>query len=686
MPNRLIHETSPYLQQHANNPVDWYPWGPEAFARAKAEDKPLLLSVGYSACHWCHVMERESFENEAIAKQMNEDFVCMKVDREERPDVDAVYMQAVMAQTGRGGWPMTVFLTPDAQPFFGGTYFPPEDRQGMPAFPRVLQAVAEAYRNRRDEVLKSAAQLADHVKSGVATAPTTEPLSSEVLRRAFNNLRREYDKEYGGFGQAPKFPQPMALEYLLRYFLAFKDPEALSLPDHALEKMARGGVYDQLGGGFHRYSTDPMWLVPHFEKMLYDNALLSRIYLHAHLLTDSDAYRRIAEETLDYVLREMTSPKGGFYSTQDADSEGEEGKYYVWTPGQVQAVLGDKRATEVFCRFYGMTYEGNFDGSNILSITKEVAEVTKSLGISQEDLGEILYDARTKLLQHRLQHRIPPPRDEKVITAWNGMMLRSFAEAAAALNSPQYLAAAVKNADFLLAHLKNADGRLLRTYKDGQAKLKGYLEDYANLADGLLALHEATFDLRWLRESVALANQICSLFWSESDQCFYDTGADHEQLIVRPRDVFDNATPSGGAVAADVLLRLAVLTGKQEYHDKAAAALRGMRTVMTRSPLGFAHWLCALSFYLGSPKEIAVVGPREDPATQALLAEVYSRYLPNKVLTGFDPANPNGAEDVPLLEDKYMLEDKPSAFVCQNYACLMPATEPEQFAEQLAAG
>ncbi|MBI2172271.1 MAG: thioredoxin domain-containing protein [Chloroflexi bacterium] len=687
MPNRLASETSPYLLQHAGNPVDWYPWGPAAFARAKLEDKPVLLSVGYSACHWCHVMEHESFENPAIAALMNQLFVSIKVDREERPDVDAIYMQAVQAQTGRGGWPMTVFLTPDGKPFFGGTYFPPEDRQGMPGFPRVLQSVADAYRARRADVLQSAEQLTAHLRSGVMAAQGSEPLTSEVLQRAFQGLKQEFDQEHGGFGQAPKFPQPMALEFLLRSFLRTKDTEALAMADFTLERMARGGLYDQLGGGFHRYSTDPFWLVPHFEKMLYDNALLSRVYLHAYLLTQGPSYRRIAEETLDYVLREMASPEGGFYSTQDADSEGEEGKFFLWTPHQVEAVLGDKAKAQAFCRFYGVTYEGNFEGSNILSIPIDIKEATSTLAMSQEELGDLLHEARAMLLAHRMAARVPPARDEKVITSWNGLMLKSLAEAAAALASPDYLAAATRNATFLLETMRDASGRLLRTYKDGQAKLLAYLEDYANLIDGLLALHEATFDLRWLREAVSLADQMLDLFWDDAEGVFYDTGRDHERLILRPRDVFDNATPSGGSVAAGVLLRLAILTGKPGYASKAAATLRGMRLVMARAPLGFAQWLCALDFHLSAPKEIAVVGPREDPTTQALLAEVYTRFLPNKVLTGFDPqASPEAADEVPLLEDKYMVEGKPSAFVCQNYACLLPATEPETFAEQLAAG
>ena len=683
MPNRLIHETSPYLLQHAHNPVDWYPWGEEAFARARAEDRPVLLSVGYSACHWCHVMAHESFEDEAIARQMNESFVCIKVDREERPDVDSIYMQAIQAQTGRGGWPMTMFLTPEGKPFYGGTYFPPEDRHGMPGFPRLLEAMAEAYRTKNSELTQSADQLVAHLRSGVMTTQGQEPPTTEILASAYQGLASQFDPQHGGLGAAPKFPQPMALELLLRHHARTGDIQALAMVDFTLEHMARGGIYDQLGGGFHRYSTDQFWLVPHFEKMLYDNALLSRLYLHAYQVIGNPEHRRIVEETLDYVLREMTSPDGGFYSTQDADSEGVEGKYFVWTPVEIEAVLGKEQA-EVFCLYYGVTPQGNFEGGNILSVPQEPQEVAQALGITETEMAATIREARGKLLAHR-QGPVPPARDDKVLTGWNGMMLRSFAEAAATLRREDYRAAAVANASFLLDTMRSPDCRLVRTYKDGQAKLKGYLEDYAFLIDGLLALHEATFDLRWLQEAHSLADAMLDLFWDEDEQAFFDTGHDHEELILRPRDVFDNAMPSGGSVATDVLLRLAVLIDSPDYSRKATAALRSLQTVMTQAPLGFGQWLCALDFYLSTPKEIAVVGPWEDPATQSLLDQVYSRYMPNKVVTGYDPSQPEAAEEIPLLEDKDMIDGLPTAYVCQNYACLMPATEPEALAEQLAS-
>ncbi len=682
MPNRLINETSPYLLQHADNPVDWYPWSEEAFARAREEDKPVFLSVGYSACHWCHVMAHESFENEETARLMNSGFINIKVDREERPDVDSIYMGAVQAQTGRGGWPMSVFLTPEGKPFFGGTYFPPVDSHAMPGFPRVLQAIVEAYRDRRSDVVNSADELVAHLRSGLMTSQGQEPLTSEVLSRAFDGLDSEMDKQHGGIGTAPKFPQPMTLEFLLRYYARSGRTEALAMVDITLEKMAHGGIYDQLGGGFHRYSIDPFWLVPHFEKMLYDNALLSRLYLHAYQITGSMQYRRIVEETLDYVLREMTSPEGGFYSSQDADSEGEEGKYFVWTPREIEEALGKEQAV-LFNRYYGVTHQGNFEGRNILHIRDSAEAAASELGIGEEQLAEVVDNARAKLMERRIE-RVPPGRDDKVLTCWNGMMLRSFAEAAAVLGRNDYLQAALANAGFLLNALRSPQGRVLRSFKDGKAVLKGYLDDYANLIDGLIALHEATLDLRWLDEARSLADGMLELFWDDKEGTFYDTGSDHEKLIIRPSHLFDNAEPSGGALASDVLLRLAVLTGNTEYRDRAVTMLRSLRMVMARAPMGFGHWLCALDFYLSTPKEIAVVGPPEDPGTRALLDEVFGRYMPNRVITGCQPTGADGYEGYPLLEDKYMINDLPSAFVCENYVCMMPATDPATLAEQLS--
>ena len=685
MPNRLINETSPYLLQHANNPVDWYPWGEEALERARSEDKPILLSIGYSACHWCHVMERESFENETIAGLMNDNFVSIKVDREERPDLDQVYMQAVQMLTGSGGWPMTVFLTPEGKPFYGGTYFPPEDRQGMPGFPRLLTSIAEAYSTNRGEIDRVTKQLTTQMSQSNQVSQGTSILTVDILHKAYSSLATNFDYQNGGFGNAPKFPQPMTPEFLLRYYHHGYNPRALELVELTLEKMAYGGIYDQIGGGFHRYSTDAYWLVPHFEKMLYDNALLARLYLHAYLITGRALYRRVVEETLDYVLREMTDSSGGFYSAQDADSEGVEGKFFVWSPDEINSVMGDADG-EVFAGYYGVTGAGNFEGKNILNIRQDPEEFAETKGLTADQLGDIINRGSKALLEVREQ-RIHPMRDDKVLASWNGLMLRSFAEAAAALGRPDYLAVAIKNAEFLARSMKS-DGRLLRTYRDGQAKLLGYLEDYSFVIDGLLALYEATFDLRWLDEAVTLADSMIELFWDEGIGGFYDTGSDHETLVVRPRDVFDNAQPCGGSVASDVLLRLAVFTGNNDYSAKATVPLRSLHQAMSQSPGGTGHWLSALDFYVSPPKEIAVIGPRDDPTTQALLDTVFHRFLPNKVVMGVEtpliPADDNSEADIPLLAGRGMVGGLPTAYVCQNYACQLPVTDPAGLAEQLS--
>jgi len=685
MPNRLINETSPYLLQHANNPVDWYPWGEEALERARTEDKPILLSIGYSACHWCHVMERESFEDETIAGLMNENFVSIKVDREERPDLDQVYMQAVQMLTGSGGWPMTVFLTPEGKPFYGGTYFPPTDRQGMPGFPRLIMSIAEAYKTNKGEVDRVTEQLTTQMAQSNQIPKGSSILTVDILHQAYSTLATNFDYQNGGFGDAPKFPQPMGPEFLLRYYHHGYNPRALELVELTLEKMAYGGIYDQIGGGFHRYSTDAYWLVPHFEKMLYDNALLARLYLHTYLITGKPLYRRIVEETLDYVLREMTDSSGGFYSAQDADSEGVEGKFFVWTPDEIRAVLGDADS-EIFGGYYGVTPNGNFEGKNILNIRQDPEAYAEAKGITPQQLDEIISRSSKALLDVREQ-RIHPMRDDKVLASWNGLMLRSFAEAAAALGRADYLDAAVKNAGFLVGTMKS-QGRLLRTYRDGQAKLLGYLEDYSFVIDGLLALYEATFDMRWLDEAVTLADSMIELFWDEGIGGFYDTGSDHETLVVRPRDVFDNAQPCGGSVASDALLKLAVFTGNNDYNAKAAVPLQSLHQAMSQSPGGTGHWLNALDSYVSPPKEIAVIGPRNDPATRALLDTVFQRFLPNKVVMGTEtPSNPGesqGGPDFPLLQDRVMVGGLPSAYVCENYTCQLPVTDPVALAEQLS--
>ena len=682
MANRLINETSPYLLQHAENPVDWYAWGEEALGRARSEDRPILLSIGYSACHWCHVMERESFENEDIAAIMNEHFVNIKVDREERPDLDAVYMEAVQMMTGSGGWPMTVFLTPEGHPYYGGTYFPPEDRQGMPGFPRLLAAASQAYHTNKGEIDRVTRQLSEQMGRTGQMPRGFTPLTTEVMHNAYSQLATQFDHLNGGFGNAPKFPQPMTPEFLLRYNRHGFNARALEMVELTLQKMAYGGMYDQVGGGFHRYSTDAYWLVPHFEKMLYDNALLARLYLHAWQVTGNPLYRRITEETLDYVLREMTDPAGGFYSAQDADSEGVEGKFFVWTPDELRPLLGDD--ADLVMGYYGVTERGNFEGANILNVPRPPADYCQQRGVSESDLFAAVARARAVLLDVREQ-RIHPLRDDKVLTSWNGMMLRSFAETGAALGREDYLDAARANAAFLLDTMRDANRRILRTWRNGEAKLNGYLEDYACLADGLLALHEATLEPRWLQEAVSVADGMIALFWDDAVAGFYDTGSDHETLVIRPRDVFDNAQPCGGSVAADVLLRLAVVTGNDDFSTKGATPLRAMQQLLGRAPSATGHWLGALDFYVSLPREIVIVGPAGDRATAEMHTAVTTRFMPNRVLVGVaDPADPP-LPDSPLLEQRVMQDGRPTAYVCENYACQLPVTDAAALAQQLAS-
>ena len=683
-PNRLASETSPYLLQHAHNPVDWYPWGPDAFALARREDKPVLLSVGYSACHWCHVMERESFENDEIAALMNRLFVSIKVDREERPDVDQIYMQAVQSMTGRGGWPMTVFLTPDGVPFYGGTYFPPVDRHGMPAFPRLLQSIADAYHGRRGEVLEAGRQLVESMQQSERLTRAASLLTREVLVGAYLGLSAEFDERNGGLGQAPKFPQPMTWEAILRVWKRTGDARALAMLRHTLTRMARGGIYDQLGGGFHRYSVDGQWLVPHFEKMLYDNAQLASLYLHAWLATGEPEYRRVTEETLDYALREMTHPAGGFYSAQDADSEGVEGKFFVWSPEEIRAVLGDETLARTALAYWGVADGPNFEGHNILFVPREPAEVAGTLGLSVDELAARLARARRVLHAHR-EKRVHPALDDKVLASWNGLTLAALAGAAAALGRPDYLAAAVRNAEFLTSSMVR-DGRLLRSWKDGQARITGYLEDHAMVGAGLLALYEATFDRRWLDESRRLAEETLRLFWNAERETFFDTGHDQESLVVRPRNIFDNAVPSGTSVTIEWLLKLAIVTGEERYEAVALQALRPMADVMQKYPSGFGRYLSALDFHLGPVAEVALVWPAgAESAVAPLAGTVFRRYQPNRVVVGA-AAGAAGAAGLPLLAERGTVDGKATAYVCRRYVCQLPVTEPEALARQLDAG
>ena len=674
--NKLINETSPYLLQHAHNPVDWYPWGPEALERARSEDKPILLSIGYSACHWCHVMEHESFENEEIARLMNETFVCIKVDREERPDLDSIYMNAVQMMTGHGGWPMTMFLTPDLKPFYGGTYYPPEDRRGMAGFPRVLTAIADSYKNRREEILSTADAITAELKKTDRFVASNEMLTTEVLNQAFSALAGNFDQTHGGFGSAPKFPPSMALMFLLRHYRRTNSPQALDMVEKTLQKMAGGGMYDHLGGGFARYSVDARWLVPHFEKMLYDNALLTRIYLYAYQQMKNPLYRRIAEETLEYIIRDMTDRRGGFYSSEDADSEGLEGKFYVWTRAEVLGILGADEG-EVFCKFFDVTEEGNFEhGNSILNTPRSLEEFTMEQDKSVEEISRIITAGKRKLFYVR-EERVRPGRDDKTLAAWNGLMLTAFAEAANILGRDDYREVAVRNAEFITTQLIK-DGRLLRTYKAGQAKLNGYLEDYAYVIEGLLAVYEATFELKFFKQARELADTMIARFWDAQGSGFYFTSSDHEELITRTKDYFDNATPSGNSVSAMALLKLGLLTQEPEYTRCAVAMLRALRPVMVRYPSAFGYMLSALDFYLSEPKEIAMVGKLDSHELRSFVEEIYSRYIPNKVVAASEPGDDAAASEIALLVARSAIEGKATAYVCRNYTCLAPATSTEE--------
>jgi uncharacterized protein YyaL (SSP411 family) len=672
--NSLINETSPYLLQHAHNPVEWYPWGEEALARATREDKPILLSIGYSACHWCHVMAHESFEDEATAQLMNENFINVKVDREERPDLDSIYMAAVQLTTGSGGWPMTVFLTPAQIPIYCGTYFPREDRYGMPGFRRVLLSVAHAYREKREILNSEGEALAAELQKMDRISAEPAVLGTAILDSAAQGLSHNYDSRNGGFGRAPKFPPSMALSFLMRSYRRTGETRYLDMVSQTLSRMAAGGMYDQLGGGFHRYSVDAEWLVPHFEKMLYDNALLSRAYLDGYLLTGDATYRRVAEEILDYVMREMTSPEGGFYSSQDADSEGKEGTFFLWNADEVKSILGEEEGG-LFNSYYGITSGGNFEGKNILNVPRAATIVAGLNNTCEADLLAIIRRGKKKLFEIR-ESRIKPGRDEKSLTAWNGLMLRSFAEAACALEREDYREIAVKNANFLLSHVCR-DGRVLRSYKDGQARFNGYLDDHACLVDGLISVYEATFNPRWIQAAVQIAGPMIARFWDPKGKAFYFTSDDHESLIHRPKELVDNAVPSGNSVAVHALLRLWKHTGESHYGDYAAMILENLAGPMAQQPAAFPNFLCALDFYLGRPRELAVVGDPGEAKTRRLLRVIFGQYLPNKVVAcGRDG-------DGFLLGSRQQVQEVPTAYVCENFTCGLPVTTPEELAKLL---
>jgi uncharacterized protein YyaL (SSP411 family) len=678
--NRLASEKSPYLLQHAHNPVDWYPWGDEAFAKAKAEDKPIFLSVGYATCHWCHVMERESFENEATAEILNRDFIAIKVDREERPDVDAVYMEAVQALTGQGGWPMSVFMTPDRKPFYGGTYFPPTNGHGRPGFPTLLTELAKAWTTRRDELRTSADSITQHLQ-GTKTSPAgTEMPGQATLDAGFRSQESSFDDHYGGFGHAPKFPRPHGVRFLLRYYATTGEKTALTMARKTLDAMAAGGIYDHLAGGFARYSTDTFWLVPHFEKMLYDNAGLVQAYLEAYQLTGDATYATIARETLDYVLREMTSPEGGFYSAEDADSEGVEGKFYVWTPDEVQAILGETEAA-MFNAFYDIKAGGNFEhGWSIPNRVMSLAAFAERFAMEEADATDWLNERRERLRLVRDQ-RIHPLLDDKILTAWNAMMISAMAQAYQVLGDGRYREAALKAGTFVADTLM-PEGRLLRRYRDGHAAIDAFQEDYAWLILACVDLYETSFELRWLHLAKALTETMVKAFWDDADPGFYLVGRHQEAMVAQPKDYYDGATPSANATALLALLRLAALTGDSMAQDKAEAMMARQKRHLDRHPSAYLAFLCGVHFWLGPVQQIVVGGHPDGDDTQALIEAVWQRYRPNTVLAVAD--GDAATELMPLLSGRQVLDGQATAWVCVQQTCSLPTHDPQVLSDALA--
>jgi uncharacterized protein YyaL (SSP411 family) len=662
--NRLAQETSPYLLQHKDNPVDWRPWGEEALKVAKDEDKPILLSIGYSACHWCHVMEHESFEDSDTAAYMNVHFVPIKVDREERPDIDSIYMQAVQAMTGHGGWPLTVFLDPGGVPFYGGTYFPPESRYGMPSFRAVMEGVVEAWKTRRDEIRSAAARTVQGLEAASRLPRSQQIFSPRVLDEAEHALHPQFDPANGGFGSAPKFPPASTLEFLMRRMSDGPDASRpREIVERTLDRMAKGGMYDQIGGGFARYSVDAHWLIPHFEKMLYDNALLARTYLHGWQLSGTQRFREVCAETLDWALKEMRAPEGGFYSALDADSEGEEGRFYVWTSDEVREVLGED--AESVIRYWGLDAEPNFESANVLHVAGEEID------------PDLLARARVKLYEAR-SRRVWPGLDDKRLTAWNALMVAALADAGAVLGREDYIEAAHACADFLLTTMRDENGRLLRTYKDGRASLNAYLEDHAYLIEALLVLYEATFETRWFSEARALADEMIDRY-ADPTGGFYTTSSDHEQLVTRPKEIQDHPIPSGNSSATLGLLRLAAFTGEREYERQALGVFRLLHEPAARHPQAFGHLLQALHFHFAPRREVALVGDAVEPLAKA----VRSAFRPNIVLAGMSPDDEVAQQEIPLLRDRTAIDGRPAAYVCENFACRLPVTEPDELVKQL---
>ena len=689
--NRLAGETSPYLLQHAHNPVDWYPWGAEAMEKAKAEDKPIFLSIGYAACHWCHVMERESFESEEIAAVLNEHFVSIKVDREERPDVDEIYMTAVQAMTGSGGWPMSMFLTPELKPFYGGTYFPPTDRFGRPGFKTVLLRLAEAWETRRGEVIDGAEKLTGHIE-GVLTGSIggASPITPEIVSNTAAALLKTFDPVDGGFGGAPKFPSAPSIQILLREYQRTRDPKLLEAATVTLDRMAQGGMYDHVGGGFARYSVDAQWLVPHFEKMLYDNAQLAVAYTEAYQVTGNEFYAQVVRETLEYVLRDLRDGGGGFHSSEDADSEGQEGKFYIWSLDEIEEALGDAD-TRIAAAHYNLQAHGNFSshepyhaGLNVLHTPETDDVVARNLGISAVELRAKIREIDRKLFDAR-EKRVRPPLDDKVLTSWNALMITAFAKAYQVLGDERYRVAAIEAAEFILREMQS-DGGLLHTHRAGQSRVAGFLDDYAFFADALIDLYESTFDPRWLSEAERIAASMIATFWDSESPGFYVSEEDHDGLILRVRASQDSAVPSGASVAALALLRLAKFLDRADYHDKARLLLESNYRFLSEAPRAFVKMIVAADYLVHAPREVAIAGPIGDAGTQALISTVRSKFVPNKIVAWVDPASPDAAataERLPLLAAKGLVDGKPAAYVCKDYSCQRPVTSPEELAAQL---
>ncbi len=694
-PNRLAQEKSPYLLQHAFNPVEWYPWGEEAFAKARKENKPIFLSIGYSTCHWCHVMEHESFENDSIARIMNENFVCIKVDREERPDVDKVYMTTVQALTGQGGWPLSVWLTPDLKPFFGGTYFPPDSRYGRPGFADLLRQLSNAWQNRREEILDSGdkilAALKEHANSSGASSSV---LKTPLLRTAYSQFDHSYDERLGGFGSAPKFPRPSVFNFLLRYHTRKNERGGRDMTLHTLQRMRAGGMYDHLGGGFHRYSVDAYWRVPHFEKMLYDQAQLVWSYLEAYQITREKFYANVARETLDYVLRDMTHPEGGFYSAEDADSaldpkhpeEKVEGAFYMWRQAEMVEVLGNEDA-EVFNYLYGVSASGNtisdpqgeFEDRNVLYAAYTLSEAAKRFKRSEDELETLVAHAKTKLFAARA-HKPRPHLDDKIITAWNGLMISAFARAAQVLEEPKYLEAATRAAAFVIA--KNYDPNthtLKRRYRDGEAKFPAHLDDYSYFVLGLLDLYEASFDIKCLQQAAALTETQIRLFRDEQGGGFFDTSGEDASILLRTKEDYDGAEPSGNSIAVWNLLRLAQMLNRQEWWDLAESTLRTFAARLEKMPHAMPQMLAAMDFSLDKPKQIIIAGKPDAADTRALLAAIHARFIPNKILLLAEGEEGQKflSASLPIVSSMTMINGKATAYVCENYACQLPTNEVE---------